>query len=217
MDLFDTLAAVTTNTPPQRVFSLCWNLSFRGPQSTVSMGFSRAPIEKIPSSLNEERRLTRIISNDDNFFNYFIKIKDYIVKRTRSLVAETFSIAYAKVFRLFIYLIVENTWAVDDELPTSINSKKRKISHGQGTKFPQNGGCFRKRILKPADLLIILHVIEKQTRKQGGGGGGGVRRLRSHPPSFLLPPTPPTEVFSLISDLKQSEVGILFYSYLLIV
>ena len=151
MDLFDTLAAATTNTPPRRVFSLCWNLSFRGPQSTVSMGFSRAPIEKIPSSLNEGRRLTRIISNDDSLFNYFIKIKDYIVKRTRSLVAETFSIAYVKVVRLFIYLIVENTWAVDDELPTSIKSKKRKISHRQGTKFPQNGGCFRKRILKPAD------------------------------------------------------------------
>ena len=147
MDLFDTLAAVTTNTPPRRVFSLCWNLSFRGRQSTVSMGFSRAPIEKIPSSLNEGRRLTRIISNDDSLFNYFIKIKDYIVKRTRSLVAETFSIAYVKVVRLFIYLIVENTWAVDDELPTSINSKKRKISHRQGTKFTQNGGCFRKRIL----------------------------------------------------------------------
>ena len=129
MDLFDTLAAVTTNTPPRRVFSLCWNLSFRGPQSTVSMGFSRAPIEKIPSSLNEGRRLTRIISNDDSLFNYFIKIKDYIVKRTKSLVAETFSIAYVKVFRLFIYLIVENTWAVDDELPTRINSKKRRISH----------------------------------------------------------------------------------------
>ena len=73
------------------------------------MGFSRPPIEKIPSSLNEGRRLTRIISNDDSLFNYFIKIKDYIVKRTRSLVAETFSIAYVKVFRLFIYLIVENT------------------------------------------------------------------------------------------------------------
>ena len=30
----------------------------------------------------------QIISNDDGFLNYFIKIKDYIVKTTRSLRAE---------------------------------------------------------------------------------------------------------------------------------
>ena len=67
------------------------------------MGFSRAPIEKIPSSLNEGRRLTRIISNDDNLFNYFIKIKNYIVKRTRSLVAETFFYSLRKGFQV-VYL-----------------------------------------------------------------------------------------------------------------
>ena len=37
--------------------------------------------EKVPSSLNEGR----IISNDDGFLNYFINMKDYIVKTTRSL------------------------------------------------------------------------------------------------------------------------------------
>ena len=63
----------------------------------------KTPDLRLPSSLNEGRRLTRIISNDDSLFNYFIKIKDYIVKTTRSLVAETFSIAYVKVFGLFIY------------------------------------------------------------------------------------------------------------------
>ena len=63
----------------------------------------KTPDLRLPSSLNEGRRLTRIIWNDDSLFNYFIKIKDYIVKRTRSLVAETFSIAYVKVFRLFTY------------------------------------------------------------------------------------------------------------------
>ena len=47
------------------------------------MVFSRAPTEKFPSSsLNE---LRRIISNDDGVFNYFIKMKDYVVKTTRSL------------------------------------------------------------------------------------------------------------------------------------
>ena len=63
----------------------------------------KTPDLRLPSSLNKGRRLTRIISNDDNLFNYFIKIKDYIVKTTRSLVAETFSTAYVKVFRLFTY------------------------------------------------------------------------------------------------------------------
>ena len=63
----------------------------------------KTPDLRLPSSLNKGRRLTRIIWNDDSLFNYFIKIKDYIVKTTRSLVAETFSIAYVKVFRLFIY------------------------------------------------------------------------------------------------------------------
>ena len=45
-------------------------------------------------------------------------MKDYIVKTTRSLraqwIAETFSIVYVTVFRFFIYLMYENTGAVDD-------------------------------------------------------------------------------------------------------
>ena len=63
---------------------------FRGRQTTVSMVFWRALTEKVPSSLNEGRRLTGIISNDDRVFNfiYFIMMKDYIVKTTRSLRAE---------------------------------------------------------------------------------------------------------------------------------
>ena len=51
--------------PSKGLFSVCWNLSFRGRQSTVSMVFSRYLTEKIPFSLNEGRRLTRIILNDD--------------------------------------------------------------------------------------------------------------------------------------------------------
>ena len=39
-------------------------------------GFPCALTEKVLSSLNEGR----IISNDDGFLNYFIKMKDYIVK-----------------------------------------------------------------------------------------------------------------------------------------
>ena len=47
-------------------------------------------------------------------------------------IAETLSLVYVKVFRLFIWLY-ENTRAVG-ELPRSRNSKKRKKSHRQGKK-----------------------------------------------------------------------------------
>ena len=72
--------------------------------------------EKVPSSLNEGR----ISSNNDGFLNYFIKMKDCIaLLKQRGLcelseIAETFSIVYLTVFRLFIYLMYENTGAVDD-------------------------------------------------------------------------------------------------------
>ena len=44
--------------------------------------------EKVPSSLNKAGRLTRIILHDDVVFNYFMKMKDYIVKTARSLRAQ---------------------------------------------------------------------------------------------------------------------------------
>ena len=116
--LLGPVTAVTTNTRLRRVFFLCWNLSFGGRQSTVSMVFSRVLTEQVPSSsLNE---LTRAISNDHVVFNYFIKMKDYIVEPTRSLRAEWNSrntlYGLLKVLRLFIYLIAWNTGAADDEL-----------------------------------------------------------------------------------------------------
>ena len=52
------------------------------------MVFSLALTEKVPSSLNKAGRLTRIISHDDVVFNYFIKMKDYIVKTAGSLRAQ---------------------------------------------------------------------------------------------------------------------------------
>ena len=69
------ITVATTNTRPRRDFSLCSNLGFRGRQSTVSMVFSRALTEKVPSSSLTE--LTRIISNDDGVSNYFIKVKPH--------------------------------------------------------------------------------------------------------------------------------------------
>ena len=142
------ITVATTNTRPRRDFSLCWNLGFRGRQSTVSMVFSRALTEKVPSSsLNE---LTRIISNDDGVFNYFIKMKDYIVKTTRSLRAEWSSrntlYSLRKGSRVVYFFKTREPWMTNCK-GSSINSKKRKISHWQGTKFPLNGGCFRKWIL----------------------------------------------------------------------
>ena len=141
------ITAVTTNTRPRRVFSLCWNLSFGGRQSTVSMVFSRALTEKVPSSsLNE---LTRIISNDDGVFNYFIKMKDYIVEPTTSPRAEWNSrnTLYRFSGCLFIWLYeIRGPWTTNCK-GSSINSKKRKILYRQGTKFLLNGGCFRKWIL----------------------------------------------------------------------
>lgn len=40
-----------------------------------SMVFSLTLTEKVPSSLNERRRLTRIIKNDNSVFNFLIKMK----------------------------------------------------------------------------------------------------------------------------------------------
>ena len=113
--------AVTTNTRLWRVFSVCLNLSlsFRGRQSTVSMVF-HALTEKVPSSLNEGR----ISSNNDGFLNYFIKMKDYIVKTTRSLRAEWNSrnIVYSlrnafQVVYLFDRMKTREPWTT--ELPRS--------------------------------------------------------------------------------------------------
>ena len=121
-------------------------------------GFPRALTEKVPSSLNEGR----IISNDDGFLNYFIKMKDYIVKTTRSLRAEWNSrnILYS-LRNGFQVVYLFDVWKHGSRgrlncQEASINSKKQKISHRKRKKFPLNGGCFWKWIL----LLIILHVIE---------------------------------------------------------
>ena len=86
-------------------------------------GFLKRSDREGSSSLNKGRRLAVILSNDDCVFNYFIKLRDYIVTKQRGLcdlseIAETLSIVYVKVFRLFIYWLYENTGAVN-ELPRS--------------------------------------------------------------------------------------------------
>ena len=98
------ITAVTTNTSPRRVFLSVETWVFVDVNQLFPW-FSLA--EKVPSSLNKAGRLTRIISHDDVVFNYFMKMKDYIVKTARSLRAQWNSRnTLYKVFRLFTYLIV---------------------------------------------------------------------------------------------------------------
>ena len=73
------------------------------------------------------------MTNDDSVFNYFIKMKDYIVKTTRGLWAEWTSrnTLYVKFSGCLFIWLYENTGAdgAVDDLPRSTNSKKRKISY----------------------------------------------------------------------------------------
>ena len=80
----NSIAAVATDTRLWMVFICLFKPEFSWTSINCFNGFPLALTEKVPSSLNEGR----IISNDDGFLNYFIKMKDYIVKTTRSLRAE---------------------------------------------------------------------------------------------------------------------------------
>ena len=73
------ITVVTTNMRLWRVFFCLFKPEFRGHQSTVSMVFH---------ALWQRRFPRRWMKNNDSFLNYFIKMKDYIVKTTRSLRAE---------------------------------------------------------------------------------------------------------------------------------
>ena len=131
------ITAVTTNTRPRlwRIFPLCWKLVFRGRQSTVSMVFSRAHADWEGSLIAEWWEKT----NKNNFewrrrFYYFIKMKDYIVKTTRSVRADWNSrntpLQFAWMFSgcLFNCMKTREPWKNCQGVETQ---KKRKISHGQ--------------------------------------------------------------------------------------
>ena len=155
------ITAVTTNTRLWRVFFCVFKPEFSWTSINCFHGFPRALTEKVPSSQNEGR----IISNDDGFLNYFIKMKDYIVKTTRSLRAEWNSrnILYSlrngfQVVYAFDYMKTREPWTHCQE--ASINSKKQKTSHWKGKKFPLNGGCFRKWIL----LLISFFMLSNRNQ-----------------------------------------------------
>ena len=73
---------------------------------TCFHGFSRSLTEEVFSSLNEERRLTRMGWNDYGIFDCFIRLG--ITLRSLQAKWNIQNILYSlhKVFRLFIYLIV---------------------------------------------------------------------------------------------------------------
>ena len=80
------------------------------------MVFARVLTERVPSSLNEGRRLTRIISNHDCVFQeLFIKMKDYIVKTTRSLRAECLPNGF-QVLYLFDCMKRREPWTNSQEV-----------------------------------------------------------------------------------------------------
>ena len=98
----------------------------------------------------EGRRLTRIILNDTGVFNfYFIKMKGYIAKTTRSLPTDwnsRNSKVNVKVFKLFIYLIV---WKHGSRGRIAKEHKFREtkyiiVSH-KGKKFPPEWRLFWKK------------------------------------------------------------------------
>ena len=69
------ITAVTTNMHPPRVFPPVETWVFVHANQLFSMVFSLTLTEKVPSLLNERRRLTRIIKNDNSVFNFLIKMK----------------------------------------------------------------------------------------------------------------------------------------------
>ena len=151
---------------PQKGFFFSVETSFRGGQSTVSMVFSRTLTERVHSSLNEGRRLTRIIKKfawRQGFLIISLWWRITLLKQRGlcelSEIAKTLSIVYIKVFRLFICLY-ENTGAVDVELPRSRNSKKWKTSHWQGKNVSSEWRLFSEMNFVNYRSTYHFHVIE---------------------------------------------------------
>ena len=157
------------------VFSLWLKPEFSWTSINCFSGFSSALTEKVPSSLNEGRRLTRIFLITTAFLILFIWLRWRItLLKQRGLcelseIAEILSIVNVMVFRLFIHkpylfdcMKTREPWT-NCQGPRII-SNKRKISHRQGIKVFYERRLFSKMnfvdFVHPADLVIILHVIE---------------------------------------------------------
>ena len=111
--------------------------------------FSHTLWQKVLSSLNEGRSLTRIISNDDSIFNfiYFIKMKDFIVKTTRSLWAEWIAKTLSIVNVNFLGRKHGSHGQIAKEHSKNYIQRNKRYHTNKGKKFPLNGDCFRKWIL----------------------------------------------------------------------
>ena len=112
------------------------------------------------SLIAEQRAKTYKIKRRQLFKLFFIGWRITLLKRVlceQSEVAKTFSKVYVTVSQVVYLFDCMKTWErwMNCQEAT-INSKKRKISHQKGKKFPLNGGCFWKWLW----LLIILHVIK---------------------------------------------------------
>ena len=131
------ITAVTTNTRPQlwRIFPLCWKLVFVDVNQLFPW-FSHALMqtEKVLSSLNDGKRLTRIISNDDGVFTTSSRWRITLLKQ-RGL-CELIEIAETRLYSLrecfqVVYLIVWKHGSRGRIAKEQKLKSKRKISHGQ--------------------------------------------------------------------------------------
>ena len=98
------------------------------------------------------RDLAKTLNNNFEWrqrFYYFIKMRDYIVKTTRSLRAEwngrnTFYSLRKDFQVVLVFIWLNGNTGVVDDLPRSSNSKKRKIPHRQGKKVSSEWRLFSK-------------------------------------------------------------------------
>ena len=148
---------------PLKGFFCLFKLEFSWMSLNCFHGFPHALTDRVPSSLNEHWMEREDLQERRRLFkSFFIRWRITLLKQ-RVLcklhgVAETFSRFYktvSQVVYLFHSMKTQEPWTNCQE--ASINSKKRKISHRKGKKFPLNGHCFRKWSL----LLIFLRVIVK--------------------------------------------------------
>ena len=163
------ITAVTTNTRPRlwRIFPLCWKLVFRGRQSTVSMVFSRAHADWEGSLIAEWWEKT----NKNNFewrrrFYYFIKMKDYIVKTTRSVRADWNSrntpLQFAWMFSgcLFNCMKTRETWKNCQGVETQ--KKTKDITRATEKSFLWMEGVFENEFWNQQIYLISFFMLSNK-------------------------------------------------------
>ena len=131
------------------VFSLCWNPSFRGRQSTVSMVFWRTQTETVLSSRWMKGEDWQGLFRLTTAFLIFISLRWRITLLKQrvlcelSEIAETLSIVNVKVFKLFSFLIV---WKLGSRgrIAKEHKFKETKYIHWQGKRVSSEWRLFSK-------------------------------------------------------------------------